>query len=213
MASTPPLTTILSSGPDAFTNLWDVEITFPTNFKGTRTNTYTDGTAGTAQRVSVRASGFTPPEGSITPYTVAYKGVSIQRPGATIEMTRTFDITFRMDANYALYQDLLAWKNLIVRPSGDGDITFGNVLSTAIPNSETEGTVKIRAYSSSATSTLSTKNSDNLPQVGSEWIFSSVVCVKAGAPAYQRADSGAVEVTASFWFGSFQEPSAITTIS
>ena len=56
------LTTLLSSGIDAFNNLWDVLITFPTNVSNSSAGLALVGSSGNMALYSVRANDFTPPE-------------------------------------------------------------------------------------------------------------------------------------------------------
>lgn len=89
---------LLEAGNDAFSNLYEVNFTLPANFTGGESagNTFT-----------MRCKGFTPPEVSgADPYTVRYLTAFVSWPTAKVNVTRTFDLTFRVDSNYTAYKQL-----------------------------------------------------------------------------------------------------------
>lgn len=89
---------LLEAGNDAFSNLYEVKFTLPATFTGgdSAGNTFT-----------MRCKGFTPPEVSgADPYTVRYLTAFVSWPTAKVNVTRTFDLIFRVDSNYTAYRQL-----------------------------------------------------------------------------------------------------------
>jgi hypothetical protein len=190
------LTTLLSSGMDAFANLWDVIITPP--------EAITPQMAQSQGPYSVRANGFQPPEIAVSSYTVNYKSIQLSRPNALFEGAREFSLEFRLDSKYDLLKDLAQWKHIFFDPSMEGNIHFG-ALSSASTESDQKnyGTIEVRAYDSS--STLS-EFADVTGAGIASWFFYDVVCTKIGTPSFTRSGSDAATVSASFIFGRMLEP-------
>lgn len=89
------LNVLVDSGADAQSNL------YVASFIGGFLSDYDQG-------LKVRCEGFNPPASSAGDgYDVRFVNVSIKRPNALVNITRNFDITFRVDANYTLYKALL----------------------------------------------------------------------------------------------------------
>jgi len=190
------LTSLLNSGFDAFTNLYDVKITFPTNAElGELSNT----------TISVRAMDFTPPELTVGTYQVDYKAIQLTRPNAKITGDRTFDLGFRIDATYDIYKALLRWKHLFVDPSSEGNIKFG-AYSNSTVTSDTENYGRIEVVGYNASGTLGDIADPTSDQTVIRWIFQDVFCLNVGSPSFTRAGSEAVTTTAKFYFGRIEEP-------
>jgi hypothetical protein len=186
------ITTLLDSGMDAYSNLYDVQIDFPT-ITGITDSTYSS---------SVRAMGFQPPELSLGEYNVSYKGLQLVRPTPKITGNRTFTIEFRLDANYTLYNNLLAWKHIWVNPSGEGNIQVGDGDGATTPSQY--GTIKVNCYRiNTDIDGYSGSNSFGNAEV---WTFYDVICSKVGTPNFQRAGTDPVTITSEFIFGRIIEP-------
>jgi hypothetical protein len=209
--STGQVTLLMNSGIDAFTNLYDIQIIFPTNV----VKTY-DNNTGNGAVYSVRAMGFQPPELTLMTYNSDYKGVQLTKQAPKIQGDRTFTIEFRMDSNYYLYYDLLKWKHIWVDPSGEGNIQPGS-LSDNTANFTTGnvagdtaryGQINVGAYAVTTPLDGFSDPTDinSAALAGAEWAFFDVVCNKVGTPNFQRAGADAVTVTAEFIFGRFSEP-------
>jgi len=190
------ITSILGSGADAFSNLWDVTFDVP----GTSTILKSGVSA------SIRVNNFDPPDADIRTYTKSYKGVTITVPGSSVTLKREISFTFRIDANYALYKELIAWRDLTFSPEGQGNINFGNTMTTS-PATATgkEGTITVNSYAPASGATLSAISPDAgivTTNVGAVWVFKKCVCVEVSSPAYTRgADGAPVSVTARFLYG------------
>lgn len=184
-----PVTSLIASGLDAFSNLYDVRITIPGNLPTT-----------TLEARSVRATNFSPPELTVGFYDVDYKIIQIKRPNSTIEGDRKFTIEFRMDAEYALYRDLLAWKNMFVDPTDEGSITFGALSGPLV--SANYGTVEVVTYKASSNSEdISGTTGDTM--IGAKWNFSNVICMKVGQPVFSREGTDPATISADFIFGEY----------
>jgi hypothetical protein len=196
-ASAGNVSTLITSGFDAFANLYDIVITWPTKLDSTSLS------AMTVPLTSVRALDFTPPELSVSRYPVPYKGAEITRLGSKIEGDRTFSLTFRIDSNYYLYTLLRSWKHAWSDPSNDGEITFGSYSAAA--TSDYDGTIVVRGYTSSSTLS-SIADPTTSSSLGAVWTFNQVLCTKTGTPGYVRSGgSEALTVTADFIFGTYSE--------
>lgn len=183
------LTTLISSGPDAFNNLWDVVITPPTN-GGVLPTSY-----------SIRIDGFDPVEPKIKTYPKSYKGVTITVPGSDIDLDRSFTMTFRGDSVYKLYGELQKWKVLTFSGYGEGQVNYGSSLGGP-GNNSAEGTIEVMAYKSDATNPLTTLGENPATaSAGVTWVYKNVVCVETGEPKYVRGDGQPVSFTARFIFG------------
>lgn len=194
MPTATPITALINSGMDAFANLYDVYVMTPEGL----TDDY-DGS-----KFSIRATDFTPPELTFGTTSVDYKIIQITRPNSTIDGERKFQITFRMDANYALYKALLNWKKKFVDPTGEGSMNFGSLSGGDTTNELVDadyGTVYVDAYKAST-------NSGAIAPATSygavRWTFSHVLCTKVGTPTFTRDGSDAVMVTAEFIFGTYE---------
>ena len=194
------ITSIISSGFDAFTNLYDVLIYFPNS-------------GGTSDDMSlrVRALDFTPPELSRGQYEAAYKIASLPRLNAKIEGSREVSLTFRVDAAYNLHGRFLQWKHMWTDPSGDGNLMFQ-------PNTSLEdgdaiingyGKIVVQTYNSTIdASTISDPFKVDAADIAEKWEFFDVICTKAGSPALSREGSNAVTISPSFIFGRMKEPNS-----
>ena len=212
--STGQVTLLMNSGIDAFTNLYDIQMVFPTLIIPQYDSTATTGSGGYSY--SVRAMGFQPPELTLMTYNSDYKGVQLTKQAPKIQGDRTFTIEFRLDSNYSLYNDLLQWKHIWVDPSGEGNIQPGSLADTTANNSTGNvagdvihyGQINVGAYA--VTTPLDgysdPSNITNIATPGAQWQFYDVVCNKVGTPNFQRAGADAVTVTAEFIFGRFSEP-------
>lgn len=192
------VTSIISSGFDAFTNLYDVIITWPGGGGG-RPDT----------SVTVRALDFQPPELNRGQYESHYKIASVPRLNAKIEGAREINLTFRVDAAYNLHQNFLAWKHMWTYPSGDGNLAFQTSASAAdgLTSTSGYGKVEVRVYVATTDATGILDPLDSNSAVAERWIFYDVICTKAGSPSLSREGSNAVTINPTFIFGRYEEPS------
>jgi hypothetical protein len=182
--SATPITTLIASGLDAFSNLFDVRIMLPEE--------------DTNSTHSIRANGFNPPELTHGFYPVDYKTIQLSRPNSSIEGERKFTVEFRMDASYDLFHKLTAWKNKFVDPTDGGSITFGSLSGAA---DTYYGKVEVVAYKAS-TKSADVSASDS-GEHGVKWTFNDVICTKVGSPVFSREGTEAVTFSADFLFGTY----------
>ncbi len=194
------ISTLMASGIDAFTNLWDIGITFPTAL-GDKDPNYS---------YSARAVDFNPPELSLMTSPVDYKAIQVTKPMPKITGDRMFTLNFRMDASFNLYKSLLAWKHIWVDPSGESVVLPGGMSGQ---DAKAYGTITVKAYNSGlATSSYSdstpttTTEFDSKTSVVAFWEFYDVICMKVGQPTFQRASSDFLQIGAEFIFGRYREP-------
>ena len=196
-----PLTTLISSGPDAFTNLWDIVFSdFPTTDSAENPPTKDYSSIMYNTSLAVRAGGFTPPEFDPLTYEVKYHGVSIPRISAGFEQERTFTLKIRLDAEWDLYKWLVAIKHLYIDPSGDGNIVLG-----APPLG---GNITVKGYSTSGLTNLSALDlTSSSALIGATWSFGDVRCWEVGKPTFTRvAGQEAATVDTKWLFTTFIPP-------
>ena len=97
---------LIGAGNDAHGNLYELV------FSG---GVFKDASISTG--MSIRTSGFTPPSITNDSYTVHYITAFVEWPKAKPEVTRNFNIEFRVDANWAVYQALQTQKNYTLNAS------------------------------------------------------------------------------------------------
>lgn len=196
------ITTVLSTGGDAFTNLWDIEITWPNNAPS-------EGYSGKI-KTSARAQGFTPPAGmTISTYPIKYKTATLTRPGATIEGEKKFTIKFRADQNYTLYRDFLYWKHLLIDPSGETELAVNKMYTEININASKTGTIKVRASRAEGGFPLYVSDTDYWDAAISmfdEWIFYDVVVMDVKLDAFSRDNSAAQTLDVDFIYVQYKEP-------
>ena len=97
---------LISAGNDAHSNLYKLV------FSG---GVFNDSSV--SQSMSIRTSSFTPPDTTLDKYTVKYVTAYVDWPKTEIQVTRNFNIEFRMDQYWSVYQKLQEQKNKTFVPS------------------------------------------------------------------------------------------------
>jgi hypothetical protein len=187
------ISTLISAGLDAFVNLYDVEITLPTNLSGISATLVDTSMAvsGNQNKIITRIGNFQPPESSLGEYPIYYQSGSITRQNAKIALNRTFTLPFRIDGNYDLYRVLKGWQGLYLGPSQAdyrlpspeetgyfGNITVSGYNSNVSPGDPITGDLSIKAI----------------------WNFDSVICLDVSEPQFGRDAANPVEVSATFLY-------------
>lgn len=200
------IATLIDTGGDAFTNLWDVNIMWPLNVAGS-----VAGGADSTQKTSARALGFTPPPNltAIT-YAVKYKAVTVTRPGAEATGDRRFTIRFRNDNYYDLYDNFIKWKHLLVDPSGQSNAAI-NKFYTGL---KVEDTTRLGQIVVKASDSNTYQDSDNWDKaIGAdniknliEWTFYDVAVLDVKLDPFSRDNSAAQLFEVDFMFARFREP-------
>lgn len=193
-----PASVLVNATGDAMENIFDIVVEWP----------WGNGDSGAEAAASYRATGFDVPEPKTKTYDVTWLGVRVKKIAAGIDLDRVFKITYRLDANYALYQKFTAWKKLT-----------GDVNTSGVANTESAlGIVKVIApgaeYNSMSWLTPSVesaeenmvskalKNTTNLV-----WTFEDVQCFNVSTPKFKNTGSGkAMEYTCEYTFGDVAYP-------
>lgn len=105
--------TIFQFGQDALDN--EATIHIDTSSLGLGLSNLVDGSA-----LDFRATNFSIPSFEVATYEQTYKGFTIERWKQGTDMTRTTDITFRVDKYWKVYDFLLSWQRFISDIGGDG---------------------------------------------------------------------------------------------
>lgn len=184
--------TLIAAGHDAFVNLYDCTLTFPSklaeaNLPELAGVDYADH----SQKLLVRIGNFQPPESSLGEYPIYYQAANIIRQNAKILLNRVISLPFRVDADYLVYKGLKAWQRLYIGP---------NQADYFLPQPSQDeyfGELKVEGF----TSDTSPNNpvSGNL-SIKTTWLFQKVMCLDVSEPQFGRDASNPVEVTGTFLF-------------
>lgn len=194
-----PASVLVNATGDAMDNIFDVCIGWPWASKEI---------SGAEAAASYRASGFTIPEPKASTYDVSWYGIKVKKVAAAINMDRTFKLTYRLDANYALYQKFVTWKKYVT-----------DVNTSGVANTESAlGTVKVVApgaeYNAmSWTPPGKASDTDNMlaqqltKTTNLVWTFEDVQCINVGTPKFNNSGSGkAMNYDVEFTFGDVSYP-------
>ncbi len=124
---------------DAFTNLYDIEITLPALVGQDISDLH----------LKLRAGDIELPEPKVEGYKIPYKTVEIEKPKPKIVFDRKLSVSFRIDANYAVYEALKEWQELLF--TDDGGYTplssgrYGKIVVSTYASAEGVDTVLNRA--------------------------------------------------------------------
>ena len=170
---------LLNAGNDAFSNLYEVVLTPNGGFENEG-----DGTTFT-----MRCKDFTPPDLSGgDPYRVRYVTAFVDWPSAKVNVTRTFDLTFRVDSNYTAYKRL----HLLVKDNFNPNTDYVNTDLTDLKNTSFTITVNVlKNGSSSAT------ESDKM----SLYTFNNCIITGITPIEYKQGDASPITAKATFVFG------------
>lgn len=177
------VSTILSSGLDSFTNLYDLSITVPT-----QVITFASGNINgmdisqVSNLLKLRIGDFNAPQPKLAQYNQDYKTVQLVRVAPMMEFERKFDINFRMDTNYYAFHTLKQWSYLY------HDVLEGGINLPSGTEEDILGKIVVEAYA------------PNTGETSILWTYDKVICNKVTDPNYSRAGTEPVTVTASFMF-------------
>ncbi len=190
----------LPISPDAFANLFVVNIAWNANFVDEQK------TALLQNDLRWRIKDFTPPELKTDVKTSRYWTIEAPRQGSKIEGQPTFKIRFRVDANYRIF--LLMQK---AKRSFSGSLgpevghQYGN------PINELSVKVPIQGDSTDATYAAGLNMLDYLentfdsddPTAGYLWVFRNVFVTEVSNPTYTTGEAGVLESEVTFYFDPF----------
>lgn len=212
-----PITALLDSGFDAFTNLYDVIITPPTKVTDAGAPGAGFEAAAGQNSLAVRAQDFTPVTLDVNTYQVHYKTTALTRPGAKFEGERKFTLTFRVDASYKLLDLFLAWKHIYADPSNETLINYGALGETAEITGENNaanyGVIKVSGFTSQigqasidASAIPAGTPPANASVIAATWEYHQCMVTKVTPPAYSREGSNPATFQVEFVFGKMSEP-------
>lgn len=190
MANNSAIQAMLQSGADAQKNMFDAWITFPWD-------------ADTEVAISVRCKDFSIKDAEVQMDERKYHGTSVSVPKTEITFDRKFDLSFRLDASYALYQQFITWHSTVADPVNGGVANWANstgkVRVQALTG--TYAATSINSYIDTKTTYAIADSDDN-----AEWTFYDVWVSKVGQPQFSGDGGGAMEYTVSFVFGDCDYP-------
>jgi hypothetical protein len=187
MANAKAVQALVNRGADAMDNMFDVSIQFPWAEAGSV--------------VTTRIDGFNIPDAGNDGYDISYHGVTMKRPSSKQAFNREFELTFVLDAAYALYGEFVNWSMMVADPVNGGVANWAAAL----------GTVKVTALSGAynGTSTGDIYNAEDGSIIGDAnptWTFYDVWVSKVGQPQFKTAGGDALTYAVSFKFGDCDYP-------
>ena len=180
------VTDLLEAGNDAFSNLYEVSFTLPTSSGSEET-----ASADYGRVFTMRCKGFNHPEATAAdPYTVRYLTAFVEWPTAQVNVTRTFDLEFRVDSNYEAYREL----HKIAKNNFDPNTEFVDTNLDTLKNSSF--TVTVSAITNGSSS-IGTDTSKTLK------LYEFKNCLITGITplAYKQGTAEPLVATASFIYG------------
>lgn len=115
---------IMNLGDDQLASQY--QVVFPTGIPG----------GGNTEAISLRMDqDFDPPEDSVETYEIPFKGMKILKTSMTHAMDKRFTVNVRLDQQWKVYDDLLAWYHRCYDP----------INGTALPDTATRTDVVIQA--------------------------------------------------------------------
>lgn len=193
-----PASVLVNATGDAMENIFDIMVNWP----------WGNGGSGAEAAASYRADGFEVPEPKTKTYAVTWLGVTVQKVAAGIDLERKFSITYRLDANYALYQKFIAWKKLT------GDVNTSGVANTESALGKIQVIAPGAEYNSMSWSTPTKESAeDNMLSTALQnttnlvWTFEDVQCINVGTPKFVNSGQGkAMKYKCDYIFGDVAYP-------
>lgn len=178
---------LISAGADAMTNLYEVEFYPPTSVSEAVRN-----------QLKIRTKSFTPPSPSQKKYDVHWKTVSIPKLAPKIELDRSLEFEFRIDAHYDVLMAILEWQSISSVASlgyaANSPESFGKIivraLATPITNIDSEGATADGIADENAL----------------VWQFEDVAVENVNIAQYSTEDANPGSVTCKFIYGKYIDP-------
>jgi hypothetical protein len=157
-----------------------------------------------SDQMKVRVKGFTAPVPIQKTYDVNWKTVSVKRPATKLDLDRTIEFTFRLDAYYDIYTKLLTWQSLT-------SVGAAGYATSDLTNKT--GSIEVKALASPILSMDSVGIDPDKPISGEteevlKWVFEDAWIESLTLSAFNADDAEPVEVTAKFNFGKYSDPAA-----
>lgn len=184
------ISTLISAGADAMSNMYEVEFIPPAGF-------YSD----IAPKLKIRTKSFTPPAPKQKDYDVHWKTVSVKRPATKIELERTLEFEIRVDSNYNVYKCLLEWQSYT---------SIASVGFAANSLKYATGKIIVRALDTTITGLASDGAVSDIPSDTSmKWVFEDVWLPEITPPQFTTEDAEAQVAVAKFNYGNYEDPQTI----
>ena len=170
---------LLNAGNDAFSNLYEVTFTLSDDYKDIIDST----------TFTMRCKDFTPPSvsGGDT-YRVRYITAFVDWPSAKVNVTRTFDLTFRVDSNYETYKNL----HLLAKNNFNPNTSYVNTDLTDLAKTSFTVTVSVLTNGSS-----SAAEADKMEL----YKFNNCIITGITPIEYKQGDASPITAKATFVFG------------
>lgn len=178
---------LVNMGADAQKNMFDTWIKFPWDEEETI--------------VSTRAEGFNIPKAETATDDRKYHGSSMKTPTSEITFERTFTLTFRLDASYALYQQFVSWHETTGDPVNGGVSNWMNATGT-VKVKQLSGTYAATGVGDYIDGTDYTITGDN----NALWTFYDVWVGGVGQPSFSNDSSGHITYEVTFYFADTDYP-------
>lgn len=170
---------LLNAGNDAFSNLYEVTFALSDDYKDVIDST----------TFTMRCKDFTPPSvsGGDT-YRVRYVTAFVDWPSAKVNVTRTFDLTFRVDSNYETYKNL----HLLAKNNFNPNTSYVNTDLADL--AKTSFTVTVSAL---------TNGSSSAAEADKMELYKFNNCIITGITPieYKQGDASPITAKATFVFG------------
>lgn len=115
------ISTILTLQDDQLANQF--KIIFPNGIPG----------GGSGDNISLRMDqSFDPPEETVGEYQYFYRGMSVTKPNMLDETDKHFSMQVRIDQQWAVFDDLMNWKELVHNPRWGTGLPFASINTTVI---------------------------------------------------------------------------------
>ena len=195
-----PASVLMNCTGDAMDNIFDVLITWPW-----------DSSSSVEAAASYRCSDFKVPEPKTKTYDVTWHGVAVKKVASGVDLSRELSLTFRLDANYALYNKFITWKKITsdVNTSGVANTASAlGIIRVVAPGSEYN--TQNWSVGSSTESTLLLADGSSSTALNASmiyWTFNDCQAVEVGQPQFKNNATGtAMTYTVKFIFGDVAYP-------
>lgn len=193
-----PASVLMNSTGDAMDNIFDISIFWPWDSQSDSTEV----------AASYRAEGFDIPEPKTKTHDVTWLGVTVKRVSSGVSLERTFDLNFRLDANYALYSKFVQWQKFVIDVNTSGvantESALGKVTVTA-PGAEYNAMSWTPATKAEAADNKLSVRGNNISKL--VWTFEDVAVVEVGTPKFKNQGEGKVMMyKVKFTFGDASYP-------
>lgn len=196
---------IIRAGADAMNNIFYARITWPENLLKT--------IQVSSLNLAVRCQGFTPPSFTMGSQTIMYKGVPVKKPYPIIQGDKELKLSFRIDANYKVYQLFKEWQYLYFRP-------FVNVSRNHIPSEKDRGGIEVivptvpshwkEASFGSEVNDIDEKPLGVTDDNTMSWKFQDVWVTGIVEPQYKQGDASSMNTEITFSFIHYTPGSTVT---